>query len=148
MDRRTQALAWDQIGATQMQIHDQQLKLQHEFYIHKQQQCGGWITVSVQAVGHRCGPLSVQFGMAFCSPLDSFNKKKGRMIADGRREKHPITIRVADADTIVSQIEHVINHQYTTGPDIIWWPDFAGTQPKHCCWPRWAMNNLTEWELK
>lgn len=48
-------------------------------------------TVAIRRNGNQ-----VDFGFAYCSGRDNFNKRIGRLIAEGRLEKHPISVPVVE----------------------------------------------------
>lgn len=54
------------------------------FYLHSQPSKDGRVTVAAVI-----NEGKMQFGVSKCSPRDSFNKPKGRLIATGRANKNP-----------------------------------------------------------
>ena len=64
----------------------------------------------------------VDFAFAYCSPRDNFNRKLGRMIAEGRLNKHPISVPAAtingNIESVHTLIQFAINeHTELTGTE-------------------------------
>ena len=68
------------------------------FYMHYRTPKDGGCTLAVERrFDEAKGCQSFRYGIAYCSPLDTFSKKKGRLIADGRIRLLATTDEIPDS---------------------------------------------------
>jgi hypothetical protein len=85
----------------------------------------GFVTVAIRAEKRWPSVRSrkCEIGLAFCSPRDQFSRKKGRLIAEGRLDKHGgITIPLVEGERVKKQVRNYVIKQIVLGS---WGPQWV-----------------------
>lgn len=74
---------------------------------------GKIVMASIKEIDNCGNKISVSLGFAFCSPRDSFWRKKGKFIAAQRLLTKPIGIHQADRESIIDAMFQEANRIHT-----------------------------------
>jgi hypothetical protein len=102
-------------------------------YRHLRTHDGGDVTAACELIIDEENPANskLRVGFAFCSPKENcFSKKRGRLIALGRLQQKPLTLKYTNgknlADTLLDILDGVVEGEYRIKKAPQWLDDFTG----------------------